>query len=160
MSADAAQLEPHFGRGGEAVSAGWGACLDEEFCEVRAEIGAGRSRIDNHPAGHRHRIRIRVVAVAEQLVEQHADGEQVGGNVPPGEAGVGRLIGRRARLRMHGVADAGGDIEVKQLRAAASENNVARFDVAVDQPSAGQFRPLVRLGFRPVSIRNVRHQAA
>ena len=34
----------------------------------------------------------------------------------------------------------------------ASENNVARFDVAVDQPSAGQFRPLVRLGFRPVPV--------
>ena len=116
-------------------AAGRGARLDEEFREVRAEIGASRSRIGHHPAGHRHRIRIRMVAVAEQLVEQHADGEQVGGNVPAGKAGVGRLIGRRAGLRMHRVADAGGDIEVKQLRSAASENNVARFDVAVDQPS-------------------------
>src|SRR3984957_1189627 len=96
-----------------------------------------------------------MVAVTEQLIEQHADGEQVCGNVPAGETGVGRLIGRCAGLRMHRVADAGGDIEVEQLRSGASENNVARFDIAVDQPAARQFRPLVQLGFRPAPGRTL-----
>ena len=38
-----------------------------------------------------------MLAVAEQLVEHHADREEVGRDVPAGEVGVGRLIRRRAR---------------------------------------------------------------
>ena len=48
---------------------------------------------------------------------------------------------------MHGVADPGGDVEVKQFRSGAGEHHVERFDVAVDQPLVLQFHPLVRLGF-------------
>src|SRR5215472_5222151 len=53
---------------------------------------------------------------------------------------------------MHGVADPGGDVEVKQFRSRASEYHVERFDVAVDQPFVLQFHPLVRLAFRQVAL--------
>ena len=53
---------------------------------------------------------------------------------------------------MHGVADAGGDVEIEQFRSCASEHNVVRLDVAVDQPPARQFRQLARLGFRQVAL--------
>ena len=51
---------------------------------------------------HGHGVRERVVTVAQEPVEQDADGEQIGGDVPAVQAGVGRLIRRRARLRVHG----------------------------------------------------------
>jgi hypothetical protein len=92
-------------------------------------------------------VRERVVAVAQQPVEQDADGEQVGGDVPAIQPGVGRLIRRRARLRMHGIADPGGDVEVEQFRPGAGEHHVERLDVAVDQPAVLQVRQLARLGF-------------
>src|SRR5215467_13873381 len=53
---------------------------------------------------------------------------------------------------MHGVADPGGDVEVKQFRSCASEYHVERFDVAVDQPFVHQFYPLVRLAFWQVAV--------
>src|SRR5271165_4100415 len=53
---------------------------------------------------------------------------------------------------MHRVADRGGDVEVKQFRSGASEHDVERYDVAVDQPFILQFRPLVRLGFRQAAF--------
>ena len=55
-------------------------------------------------------------------------------------------------MRMNGVADPGGDVEVKQFRSGASEHHVERFDVAVDQSFVLQFHPLVRLGFRQVAF--------
>src|SRR5712691_304708 len=96
VSADVTQGEPHVSSRGEAINAGWGACLDEKLCKARVEVKANRSRV-----GHRHvdygpRIRERVVAVAEEPVEQYADGEQVGGDVPAIQAGVGWLIRRCA----------------------------------------------------------------
>ena len=59
----------------------------------RPEVRADRSRVGHGPVDHGQRIRVRVAAVAEQLVKQHADGEQVRGSVPLGDVGVGRLIG-------------------------------------------------------------------
>ena len=43
-----------------------------------------------------------MLAVAEQLVEHHADREEVGRHVPAREVGIGRLVRRRARLRATG----------------------------------------------------------
>ncbi len=53
---------------------------------------------------------------------------------------------------MHGVADPGGDVEVKQFRSGAGEHHVERLDVAVDQPFILQFQPLTRLGFRQAAF--------
>jgi hypothetical protein len=64
VSADVTQGEQHFGSRGEAVKAGWCACLDEEFRKIRAEVGAKRSRVDYESVDHGHRIGIRMVAVA------------------------------------------------------------------------------------------------
>jgi hypothetical protein len=44
-----------------------------------------------------------MLAGAEQLVEHHANRKQVNGDVPTGEIGVGRLVGRCARLGVHRV---------------------------------------------------------
>src|SRR6516165_5048080 len=52
---------------------------------------------------------------------------------------------------MHGVADPGSDVEVKQFRSGASEDHVERFDVAVDQPFVLQFHPFARFGFRQLA---------
>src|SRR5215469_18706195 len=43
---------------------------------------------------------------------------------------------------MHGVADPRGDVEVEEFGSCAGEHNVARFDVAVDQP------PPFRIGMK------------
>ena len=96
VSADVTQGELHVSRRSEAINAGWGACLDEKLRKVRVQVGAERSRVSHRFAGHGHRIRERMMAVAEELIEQYADGEQVGGDIPPGEAGVGWLISRCA----------------------------------------------------------------
>ena len=53
---------------------------------------------------------------------------------------------------MHGVADPGCDIEVKQFRSCASEHHVERLDIAVDQPFVLQFHPIAELGFRQVAF--------
>ena len=94
----------------------------------------------------------RVAAIAEELVEQDADGEKIGGDIPAIQAGVRWLIGRRTRLGMHGIADPRGDVEVEQLRSRSGEQHVLRLDVAVDQPSVLQFRPFTGLGFRQVAV--------
>ena len=65
---------------------------------------------------HGLRVRVRVLAVAEQLVEHNADREKVWRDVPPCEVRVGWLVGRRARTRPYLVADPGSDVEVKQFR--------------------------------------------
>jgi len=96
VSADVPQGEPHVGSGREAINAGWGACLDEKLGKVRVEVRANRSRVGHRYAGYGPGVRERVVAVAEEPVEQDADGEQVGGDVPAIQAGVGWLIGRCA----------------------------------------------------------------
>jgi hypothetical protein len=96
VSADVMQGEPHVSSRGEAVNAGWGACLDEKLCKARVEVKANRSRVGHRYVDHGPRIRERVVAVAEEPIEQDADGEQVGGDVPASEAGVGWLIRRCA----------------------------------------------------------------
>src|SRR6266496_862773 len=96
VSADVTQGELHLSSRWEAVNVGRGAGLDEKLCKVRAEVRANRSRVDHRFVDHGNRIRERVLAVAEELIEQHADGEQVGGDVPAGEVGVGWLIGRCA----------------------------------------------------------------
>src|SRR5271165_4414996 len=96
VSADVTQGESHVSSRGEAINAGWGACLDEKLCEARVEVTANRSRLGHRYAGHGPRIRERVVAVAKEPIEQYADGEQVGGDVPTIQAGVGRLIRRCA----------------------------------------------------------------
>ena len=93
-----------------------------------------------------------MVAVAQKLVEQHPDGEQIRGDVPAIQAGVGCLIGRRAGMSTHGVADPGGDVEVKQFGSGAGEDHVERFDVAVDQSFVPQVRPLAGLGFGQVTV--------
>src|ERR1019366_4827827 len=59
-----------------------GACLDKKPGKARVEVKANRSRVSHRYAGHGPRIRERVVAVAEEPIEQYADGEQVGGDVP------------------------------------------------------------------------------
>ena len=82
-----------------------------------SEVWADALGVDDRLVDHRLRARIRMLAVAEQLVEHHADREEVGRHVPAGEVGVGRLVRRRARLRVHRVADARRDVEVEQLRA-------------------------------------------
>ena len=92
---------------------------------------SGRSPARRSRAAHPSRV----AAIAEQLVKQHADGEQLRGSVPLGDVGVGRLIGRRAGLRMHRSAYLGGDVEIEQFRPGAREHYVARFDVAVDGAS-------------------------
>ena len=96
VSADVTQGEPHVGSRGEAIGAGRGACLDQERGQVRVEVKADRSRVDHRFAGHGHGVGVRVVTVAEELVEQHADGEQVGGDVPAVQVGVGWLVRGRA----------------------------------------------------------------
>src|SRR5690349_17258241 len=53
---------------------------------------------------------------------------------------------------MHGVADPGGDVEVKQLRSRAGEHYVERFDVAVDQPFVLQLCPLAEFGLGQVAF--------
>ena len=50
VSADVTQGELHVSSRGEAINAGWGACLDEKLCKVRVEVRANRSRV-----GHRSR---------------------------------------------------------------------------------------------------------
>ena len=99
-----------------------------------------------------------MLAVTQEPVEQDTDGEQVGGDVPALQAGVGRLVRRRARAGVNGVADPRGDVEVKQLRAGAGEHHVERLDVAVDQPLVLQLHPLARLGFRQVAFAAFRVQ--
>ncbi len=89
VSADVTQGEPHLSGRGEAINAGWGACLDEKLCKVRVEATANRSRVGRRHVGYRPRVGERVVAVAEEPIEQYADGEQVGGDVPAIQAGVG-----------------------------------------------------------------------
>src|SRR2546423_13307975 len=94
--ADVPQGELHVGSRGEAISAGWGACLDEELCEVRVEVRADRSRVGHWFVDRGYGIGERVLAIAEEPVEQHADGEKVGGNVPATLAGVRWLVRRCA----------------------------------------------------------------
>ncbi len=96
VSADITQGEPHVSSGGEAITAGWGACPDEKPGKVGVEIIANRSRVGHRYVGHGLRVRERVVAVAEESIEQYADGKQVGGDVPASKAGVGWLIRRCA----------------------------------------------------------------
>ena len=71
------------------------------------------------------RSRVRVLSVAEQLVEHDADREQVRGDVPPCVVGVGGLVRRRARQRLDGIADSRGDVEVEQLRPVPGQHDVA-----------------------------------
>src|SRR5215469_12577193 len=104
VGADVTQGQSHVSRRGEAIDAGWGACLDEKLGQARVEVRADRPRVGHRYVDHGPGIRERVVAVAEEPVEQHADGEQVGGDVPASEAGVRWLIRRRARVRVNGVA--------------------------------------------------------
>src|ERR1035438_2569480 len=96
VSADVTQGEPHVSSRGEAINSDRGACLDKKPGKARVEVKANRSRVSHRYADHGPRIRERVVAVAEEPVEQYADGEQVGGDVPAIQAGVGWLIRRRA----------------------------------------------------------------
>ena len=96
VSADVTQGEPHLSGRGEAINAGWGACLDEKLCKVRVEATANRSRVGRRHARYGPRVGERVVAVAEEPIEQYSDGEQVGGDVPASEADVGWLIRRCA----------------------------------------------------------------
>jgi hypothetical protein len=106
--------------------------LSYEIGESRVNVGTDRPRVDHRHTGLGSRIRVRVLAVAEQPVEQDADGEQVGGDIPAGKRGIGRLIRRCARLRMYGVAHPGRDVEVEQFRACPGEHHVERFNVTVD----------------------------
>ena len=92
LRADLAQRVPHLGSGREAVSLDWSARLDQELCEVGREVRADFSWVDHRFVDHGHCIRVGVVAVAEELVENHADREQVGGDFPAGEVGVGGLV--------------------------------------------------------------------
>ncbi len=91
LRADLTQGVPHLGSSGEAFSFGWSARLDEEFWEVRPELRADFPWVDHWFVDHRPCIRIRV-AIAEELVEDHADCEQVGGDLPASEVGVGGLV--------------------------------------------------------------------
>jgi maleylpyruvate isomerase len=84
VSADVTQGELHVSSCGEAISAGWGACLDQKLGKVRVEVRADRSRVDHRYVDHRHRIRERMVAVAEEPIKQYADSKQVGGDIPAG----------------------------------------------------------------------------
>ena len=100
------------------------------------------------------------MAVAEQLVEHHADGEQVGRDVPPGEVRVGWLVGRRARTRPYLIADPGSDVEVQQFRSGPGEHHVERLDVAVDQPFVRQIPPLGELRLGQLAVAAYRVQLA
>src|ERR1700676_5394753 len=71
VSADVTQGEPHVSSRGEAINSGWGACLDKKPGKVRVEVEANRSRVGHRYVGHGLRIRERVVAVAEEPVEQY-----------------------------------------------------------------------------------------
>src|SRR5580658_9274206 len=84
VSADLTHGKLHLASRGEAVDVGWTACLDQKLCKVRVEIRADRPRVDYRFGDHGLEIRVRVVAVAEELVEDHADREQVGGRRPSG----------------------------------------------------------------------------
>jgi hypothetical protein len=96
VSPDFTQGELHVRSRGEAISAAGSACLDEKLGKLRADVRANSSWVDHGFANHGHRVRERVVAVAEELVQQHADGEQIGRDVPTSEAGIGWLVRRRA----------------------------------------------------------------
>ena len=66
----------------------------EKLREVGLEVWPDLARVGHRFVEHRPGIRVRVVAVAEKLVEDHAHGEQVGRDIPAREVGVGRLKGR------------------------------------------------------------------
>ena len=91
LGADQTQGVPHLGSSGEAFGFGWGAGLDEEFCEVGPEVRADFPWVDHWFIDHGPCIGVRV-AIAEELVEDHADCEQVGGDPPASEVGVGGLV--------------------------------------------------------------------
>jgi hypothetical protein len=92
LGADLVQGVSHLGSGREAISLDWSARLDQKLREVGREVCADLSWVDHRFIDHGHCIRVGVVAVAEELVENHADREQVGGDFPAGEVGVGGLV--------------------------------------------------------------------
>ncbi len=88
-----------------------------------------------------------MVAVAEQLIEHDSYGEQVRRYVPAGEVGVRRLVGRGAGDGVNHIVYARCDVEVKKLGPLAREDDVQRFDVAMDESFVAQLHQLRVFGF-------------
>ena len=68
-----------------------------------------------------------MVVIAQQLIKHHADGEQIGRDIPPGQVDIRCLIRRRTLLRVHGIAHTGSDVEIQELRADAGKNALPSF---------------------------------
>ena len=114
----------------------WLLMKDRRRDDRRGRAGKGRT-----PGGHleedepeREEIGARVDLVAAQLLRRHvgerADGRPFGGQHRPCGVRLGdgvRASDRRRRL---------GDAEVEQLRAPCGQEDVRRFDVAMDDPGA------------------------
>jgi hypothetical protein len=92
FGADLPQGVLHLGSSGEAFSFDWSARFDEEFCEVSPEVWAVFPWVDYWFIDHGPCIRVWVVAIAEEFVENHADRKQIGGDRPAGEVGVRGLV--------------------------------------------------------------------
>jgi hypothetical protein len=105
----------HLFRSCETVRAVCCTGFEEELRDCIAQFWPDRPRIYHLLSHHRPRARVGMVTIAQQLIEHHTDSKQIGGDIPPGQVDIRRLIRRRTRLRVHGIADAGSDVEIQEL---------------------------------------------